>query len=158
MNIVVRTATENDFEGVGKVFIQELKFHTELLPELFQMVDPIMTPAWYSEILSDPEKALFVADRGEEIIGVLLIKLATGPDDPIYRPRRYAYLEEIAVAEKYRGRGVGRLLMESATGWASSAGVNTIELHVWELNKRAISFYGRLGYETFRRRMRRTLD
>ena len=157
MNAIVRKANESDFDGVGKVFAQELEFHIELLPEMFKVADPLMTPEWYHEKLSNPDKALFVAELGKEIIGVLQLESRMNPDDPIFRPCKYVHVVDIGVAQRYRGRGIGRLLMDRAKEWALGQGVNEIELNVWELNKRALGFYESLGYQTKRRTLRLVL-
>ncbi len=158
MDIVIRQALKSDFDQVGQVFTQENKFHAKLVPEIIQVAKPIMTHAWFDEKLSNPNKALFVAEFGKEIVGVLLIEMMSSPDDPIFRPRTYAYLDEIAVVEKYRGRGIGQALMAKARAWALAQGASEIELNVWQVNVQAIQFYERLGYTTTRRTMRSTLD
>jgi ribosomal protein S18 acetylase RimI-like enzyme len=157
MDTVIRQATEADFEQVGKVFAQENRFHAKLLPEIFKVAEPIMTHEWYDEILSNPHKALFVAELGSAIIAVLLLKVMTSPDDPIFQPRRYVYVDEIAVEEIHRGQGVGQSLMRKAGEWALAQGAREIELNVWETNTRAILFYENLGYTTIRRTMKLTL-
>ncbi len=157
MNISIRPATEADFDQVGQVFTEELAFHRGLLPEMFDLANPIMTREWYSDELSNPGKALFVAELGE-IIGILQMEIRTNPADPIFKARRYACVVELAVTARFRGQGVGRLLMDRAREWASAQGVHEIELQVWELNQRAIRFYDKLGYETRRRTMRLVLE
>ena len=79
------------------------------------------------------------------------------PDD-VFLPRRYAYLDEVAVVESFRGQGVGRLLMAGAHEWIAAQGVKEIELNVWELNTGAIAFYKELGYQPLRRGLRFILD
>jgi adenine phosphoribosyltransferase len=154
----IRQATKADFDPIGAVFAEENAFHTDLLPDRFQIAEPIMTHAWFDAILEDENQALLVAERREEIVGVLLAVIEASPNDPICRPRRYAYVAELAVAEGYRRQGIGRALMQAAERWAVSQGVNEIELNVWEANAGAITFYERLGYETIQRRMKRTLN
>jgi ribosomal protein S18 acetylase RimI-like enzyme len=156
MDIFIRQATEADFEQVGKVFAGENRFHAQLLPGMFKIADPLVTHEWYDEILSNPHKALFVAEL-ENIIAVLLLRVMSSPDDPIFQPRRYVYVDEIAVEESHRGRGVGQALMRKAREWALAQGAREIELNVWEANTRAILFYENLGYTTTRRTMKLTL-
>jgi len=158
MDTTIRQATKSDFDQVGAVFAEENRFHTGLLPDRFQIAKPIMTHGWFDAILENDAQALFVAEHSEEIVGVLLIKLMTNPDDPIFCPRRYAYVDELAVAEQHRGQGIGRALVQAAERWASDQDMSEIELNVWQVNKGAIAFYERLGYETIRRTMKRVLN
>lgn len=158
MNVEIRLATGSDFEQVGKIFAEENKFHAQLMPEIFQIADPIMTPEWFDDVLKNPNTALFLAEIEDNGVGVVLAELKTNIDDPIFRRRKYIYIDEIAVAASYRGRGIGRLLMEKIHRWAQEQGVAEIELKVWERNGRAINFYEKLGYQKWRRTMRYAVD
>ena len=151
----IRPATVADFGGVGAVFAEENRFHAALVPHAIRVAEPVITQEWFEGVLSDPGQALFVAELGEGVAGVLLVALRVSADDPILQPRRYAYVDEIAVLEQYRGRGIGRALMAEAERWALQRGASEIELHVWEANLRAVGFYEGLGYATTRRMMRR---
>jgi RimJ/RimL family protein N-acetyltransferase len=53
----------------------------------------------------------------------------------------------ITVAADYRGRGVGRALMEALEVWAREHGVTKIMLHVFATNERAQKLYESMGYE-----------
>jgi ribosomal protein S18 acetylase RimI-like enzyme len=158
VNIEIRLATGSDFEQVGNIFSEENRYHAELMPEIFQVANPIMTPEWFDEVVKDPRKALFVAELEKEVVGVALVELKTNLSDPIFRQRRYAYIEEIAVAASHRDQGIGRLLMESVHQWGQEQGIAEIELQVWERNGQAIGFYQKLGYQMWRRTMRYTID
>ena len=157
MHITIRQAIFSDFEQIGKVFSEENRFHVILLPEIFQIATPIMTHEWFDEILENADKNLLVAEHKQEIIGVILVTIENNPDDAIYKLRRYGYIDEIIVSENYRRQGVGKLLMKEAYAWALEKGVLEIELHVWETNNSAISFYEKLGYTTLRRTMKMRL-
>lgn len=158
VDIIIRQATESDFDQVGAVFLEELTFHAGLLPERFQIADPIMTHEWFNEILTSANKVILVAELGKEIVGLVQLTLMTNPDDPIYRSRQYAYVNDMVVVERHHRQGVGRLLLAQAREWALAQGAGEIELNVWELNKRAISFYEKLGYQTIQRTMRLVLS
>ena len=158
MDVVIREVLETDFDQVSIVFADENAFHSQLLPERFQIADPIMTPDWFNEILANENKALLVAESEGKLLGLVLIELMTAPDDPIFKPRRYAYIEELAVLKEYRGHGIGRRLMIKTHEWITAQGVKEVELFVWERNPNAIRFYEQLGYQMVRRGMKLDLD
>ena len=158
MGVEIRQAAEADFDQVGRIFADELKFHINLLPDRFQIADPIMTKEWFREIINNANKNLLVAEQNGELIGLIQIQLRTNPDDPIFVPRRYAYLDEVAVLTSHRGLGVGRSLMAEAHNWIAAQGIQEVELNVWESNKGAIAFYEGLGYQPLRRRLNLRLD
>jgi ribosomal protein S18 acetylase RimI-like enzyme len=54
-------------------------------------------------------------------------------------------IENLIIDEKYRKKGIGKLLFEEVKNYAKEANAKYIELNVWEFNKIAINFYNRLG-------------
>ncbi len=153
MIVTIREANGNDFEQVGAIFFEELQFHADLLPDRFQVAEPIMTQAWFEEILQNPEKVLLVAEENGRLLGQILLTITKTPDDPILKPRKFVYVDELTVTASYRGQGIGKKLMAAATSWARAQGIAEIELNVWEENGRAIAFYEKLGYQSVRRRL-----
>ena len=99
MDYKIRTATKADFEGVGLVFAGDNRYHANLLPDRFQVADPIMTQEWYDRVLAEPTRTLIVAEADEKIAGLVMVSIFQSPDDPIFRPRRYAYVAELAVLD-----------------------------------------------------------
>lgn len=66
---------------------------------------------------------------------------------------RHSVVLGITVAKEWRGRGIGRRLIESAISWARDTGiVSRIELHVFARNEPAIHLYESCGFELEGRR------
>ena len=153
----IRTAAETDYENVNRLFTGQLAHHVALLPDRFQSADPVISRQWLREVLADSNKTLYVAEVTGIIAGLILLVESASLDDPIYRPRRYLYVDELAVLAEYRRQDIGRRLMAAAENLAAERGISTIELNVWEANTQAMTFYDRLGYRTIRRRLSRDL-
>jgi RimJ/RimL family protein N-acetyltransferase len=94
-----------------------------------------------------PDAAVFVAETESRVVGRLSVAR-----DPHPASRHVADLG-LMVAVGFRGRGIGRALLERAVEWARSAGVRKLELHVFPHNEPAISLYESFGFvrEGFRR-------
>ncbi len=153
MAVIIREANDSDFEQVGAIFLEELQFHADLLPDRFQVAEPMMTLAWFEEILQNPEKVLMVAEENGRLLGQILLNITKTPDDPILKPRKFVYVDELAVTASHRGQGIGKKLMAAAEEWARTQGIAEIELNVWDENGRAVAFYEKLGYQSVRRRL-----
>lgn len=61
-----------------------------------------------------------------------------------------SYLESLAVDARYRGHGVGTLLLERCFEESRQAGKREISLHVVDTNPRAKRLYERMGFRTVR--------
>ena len=89
------------------------------------------------------DAAVFVAVDDEEDTVVGRLSLARDPHPAS------AHVADLGlmVASGYRGRGIGRRLLETAVDWAGTAGIRKLELHVFPWNKPAIRLYERFGFE-----------
>ncbi|MCS6949937.1 MAG: GNAT family N-acetyltransferase [bacterium] len=61
-----------------------------------------------------------------------------------------SYLESLAVDARYRGQGIGTLLLERCFEESRRAGKREISLHVVDTNPRAKQLYERMGFRTVR--------
>ena len=62
-----------------------------------------------------------------------------------FRGQRGIFLEDLYVSERYRGTGLGGLMLRKIAGLASSRGFERIDFHVLDWNDSAIGFYQKLG-------------
>ena len=60
---------------------------------------------------------------------------------------RVAVLEDVIVRDEYRGKGLGRRLVEHVLAWAGAAGMARVTLLADRDNKAALDFYRKLGFE-----------
>jgi ribosomal protein S18 acetylase RimI-like enzyme len=58
-------------------------------------------------------------------------------------------VQRIYVLQEYKGKHIGKMLMEKAIEAGKSSNVNYIWLGVWEHNINAIKFYEKQGFEKF---------
>lgn len=62
------------------------------------------------------------------------------------------YVNCVGVDEKWQGRGIGAALLNMARGEALERGLDSLSLHVWGDNHRAMALYARHGYTEDQRR------
>ena len=86
--------------------------------------------------------AVFVAEEGN---GVIVGRLSVGRDP--HPASSHVADVGLMVAMAVRRQGVGKALLEAAVGWARSAGVRKLELHVFSWNEAAIALYESFGFE-----------
>ncbi|UCC17529.1 MAG: GNAT family N-acetyltransferase [Dehalococcoidales bacterium] len=159
INILVRPAVENDFEEALLLFEEGDKVHSEALPQVFRQVSgPARTEEYFTDLIRDKNSILFVAIYQEHLAGLITVNVREYPNVPIMIPRTYPYIGDIVVAEKYRRKGIGQMLMNRVQSWAKEKGIFQLELNVWAFNERAISFFEKSGYTTSRHQMWKRVD
>ncbi|MDM4767179.1 GNAT family N-acetyltransferase [Pelomonas sp. SE-A7] len=102
-----------------------------------------LTPAKYSQSLSEPSTYFFVAERGQDLIGFAAVKF--GAQCPA-EASSAVELKTLYVQEHHIGHGVGRALLQAAEAKAHEQSESKLWLTVNARNDRAIAFYDRQGY------------
>ena len=82
-----------------------------------------------------------VAESDQEVFGYLILHSGYDTD----HSRRLAYIVDLFVTERWRGKGAGKALMKSAGDLARAQGAETLWWGVYEPNDFAIRFYEGLG-------------
>jgi len=106
-------------------------------------VDPWSESQFWNE-LAQPTRHYIVAMMDQELCGYAGIFMLAPQSD----------LQTIAVAEQYRGQGVGRALMQEILDDARAHDCSEMLLEVREDNQSAQSLYENLGFEVIARRSR----
>ncbi len=105
------------------------------------------TIARIEEEMKDPESFFFLAFSGKEVAGYM--KLNKGKAQKESFGNDCLEVERLYVLRKFKGRGIGKKLMNSAIGFALNNDLKFVWLGVWENNKTAILFYQKFGFEIF---------
>lgn len=158
MNISIRKATKEDYEGLCTVIEALDMLHAENLPSIFQQPQkPARPESFIENVLEDEKHAMFVAVYNTTIIGFIHVCVLRAPFAPVFVQREYGEIQGLYVGKKFRHFGIGQKLMEVAHKWVRLQGITEVELNVYEFNKYAAAFYEKLGYSTTSKRMRKVL-
>lgn len=86
--------------------------------------------------------AYLLVEQAGQIVGQVFLKYDGTPEHP-----EYPNMEDLLVAERFRGQGIGTLLIDECENRVRSKGFKTIGLSVNPtLNAQAMSLYEKLGY------------
>lgn len=86
-----------------------------------------------------PNHHLFNLNLENQVIGYVWIK--------VEKEKKSAFLYEIYIFEKYRGKGLGTEVMTSVEAWLEQEDIHFLKLHVFGSNTRARKLYEELGFE-----------
>lgn len=151
MGFRLRSATLEDYEAVNTIIREGQEEHAEALPDRFARLDHVVAMSWYRSFSDKTDKEIIVAELGSEVVGVAMLEMKQSPNYEALVPRRYAYLNELAVASSHQRQGIGKKLYHAAAQWARERDAASLELNVWEFNERALRFYASLGMLTLNR-------
>lgn len=91
------------------------------------------------------ESSVFLAVSDREVVGYIAIAAKQNA----YSKARTGELENMFVKEKFRGQGIGSLLITRAKEWWSKNKVEKVTVSAYHPNSRAINFYKKHGFEAF---------
>lgn len=112
--------------------------------------------ATFARLRNDPATHLLIAaDAENHVIGYLQMTITRHLS---YRGASRALLEDLRVSPQYRGQGIGRHLVTTATDIARQAGCTLLQLFVHRSRDRAQRFYHHLGFEAEHLGLRLTID
>lgn len=131
MEIIVRKAEERDVPGMLRLVKELATFERE----------PLAVINTEAQMLADgfgpnPSFISFVAEADNEMAGVAIFYFAYST-----WKGRYIYLDDIVVTEKFRRKGIGKLLFDKIIEFAKENNANQLRWHVLNWNEPAIHFY-----------------
>lgn len=98
--------------------------------------DPWYAPETLRSWINDPrDDIILVAKYNQKLVGMCLV----------HTLRDFAYCSILFVDKAYRGKGIGRALLESAENNLKKKKISEFGLFVEEINKESQVFYERLG-------------
>jgi ribosomal protein S18 acetylase RimI-like enzyme len=139
---LIRTADERDCE-----------FIAGLVPSLLEFGSPVWDDAeafapGFRDVLAravgaqGPQSSVLVAEAADGTpLGFISLRVR---EDVVGAAR--GHVADLAVVADARRTGIGTALMRAGEAWARERGLPALSLDVWSTNKRALAFYGRLGF------------
>lgn len=119
-----------------------------LLEELFSIEEDFTFDAERQRrglelMLESPLSCVMVAEAGNSVVGMctgqLTISTAEGSASLL--------VEDVVVNEEWRGKGIGRQLLDRLAQWAAEQGANRMQLLADRTNKAGLDFYARSGWQ-----------
>lgn len=132
------------FRGAGPRDVPRL---VALIGELFAIetaftVDPARQEKGLRALLASPTARILAAEAGGEVVGMCTVQLtvSTAEGGPS------GLIEDVVVDRAWRGKGIGRALLDEAEAWARAQGASRVQLLADQRNAPALDFYTARGW------------
>ena len=153
MKMQIRNAHTGDLDQLSDYIVWGQGLHVEANPDLFAPVDRDAVRTFLLQCLDSETSYIRVAERQSTVVGFSFVEICEQRGTLLKLPRRFAYLEFIAVDPHHQRRGIGSALLADAREIAKSLGVYRIELDVMGFNEGARHFYSGQGFSELGYRM-----
>ncbi len=142
-------AQTSDVDEIGKLWWEFYLFHHNLNPVFPLPDDPIasFTKNHLIRFMASEDALVLVARHGARTVGYALIEVRRHP--PEFKRDPYGYIDQMAVTEEFRRKGVGDRLLAEVTSWCHSHGIRRLELGTEAKNSVANSFWTKHGFVVY---------
>ncbi len=157
--VEIRPVTLDDLETLIDIYLDTARHHAAIDPEVFHVPDRAdVAVRLRRRIDGRGETGEYVAAIVDGVMaGSASVDLAD-PPTPGNMMRAVPTAEfGVSVVDGFRGRGIGRALIDHLERWAAGRGVQRMILNVSEANEGAIRLYHELGYRDYDRAMLKRL-
>lgn len=159
MDILIRKASINDYEGLCLIYEEIDEIHRINHSEIFiKPSDYARAKEYINEIINDDSKVLFVAEVESNIVGFAECLTVKSSSFPVIKKREWVQLDNIAVKSEYQNKNIGTLLFKNVVKWTKDKGINRIELKVYSFNTNAIKFYSNNEFKDLNKTMYLNLE
>jgi len=141
--------------------IDECKMCNNLLTELISyetsfdntIIPNMHIEDYYERTLNRDDSVLFLALSRDKAIGYVMAY-----NQSMKRSNeRVTTIMHLYVKAEFRGKGIGRQLIDQVEKWANKENTTLIELDCFIDNKSAIEFYSKLDYKPIRLKLRKRI-
>lgn len=138
-NLIIRNIQPKDNSLIAKVIRTALEEYGEAKPGTVY-TDPT-TDELYEAFAAAPKSGYFIAELEGNVIG------GCGIFPTKNLPKGYAELVKIYLKSEFRGKGIGKQLMDKSIAYAKEQGYTHLYLESFPSLKEAIILYEKIGFE-----------
>lgn len=154
---MIYVSETRDSSLLGKMNEEVQALHYHMYPDLFKPYNEAEIIAAFVDFLKDENLKAFVAYLDDMPAGYVLFLPRLYAENAFKYAHRAVYIDQILVLQQYRGRGVGKMLMDKVYEYAVQQGISRIELDHWERNSDAAIFFSQAGFLYGKKMMYKTL-
>ena len=139
MNIEIKEANVTDIDrGLLCVFIEGYRYHQKDRPDIFNVTSNEMLK---EDLVKNFENlSILIALVDNKIVGYLAYRIKENHTKKLD-------VDQLVVLEQYRGKGLGKKLMDEVKNIALNNNCDRIELNCWLFNENALAMYEHIGFE-----------
>lgn len=141
--IAIRYAEAQDYAQVEMIMQQVQDKHVNWRPDIYKRGDVVLPPEIFDRAVQNKE--FIVAETADNIIGLLFFMIRHIENNNQVT-RNVLFIDSMAVAEGYRGQGVGHRLFKFAKQIRQQRNLDGIELQVNAKNLAAKAMYEKYGF------------
>ncbi len=155
-NFIIRKAVWGDLSNILKIKKQTHQIYVEKRPDIYVDSEILYTEHFLKSFFANDQKIILVALLDNEIVAYSFLE-CVHVQLPMMAERKYTYIHDFSVSEKYRRQGVATLMLKYIETYTIRKGVSKIELAVHLFSEEAVKLYEKNGFNSRAIRMEKEL-
>ena len=151
----IRLARSGDDKRLAELSRILQRQHAAQHPDIFKPWDRASAIGFFRERLERADVVILVWEDADAAVGYLMAEAVTHDETPFTNALTVLHIQHLAVAEAFRGQGVGQALLAEAEHEASRRGCDVLQLACWSFNEPAQAFFTANGFAPYQVRMTR---
>lgn len=144
--VQIRRATTRDVPQLVELWVEFMDFHSALDPKFERSAGARYRWTEYITSKIDAEDyRILVATDGENLVGYIVAIIQNYP--PIRTIESYGFIQEIAVAQRFRRKGIARRLLRRSEEWLQEAGIRQVEVKIDVANEVSQKLFRGEGFD-----------
>jgi len=151
--MTIKIIKTSDTELLATLNHDVQKIHHNIEPELFKPYDKDNMKKLFDDMLEDEKNSAYVAYFDEVVAGYML--LSKKYNEANYFKESYAtiQIDQICVESDFKGKGIGKSLVDFAKTYAKELDISRIEMNYWTKNNNSGEFFRSRGFENYNERL-----
>ncbi|GAB6109814.1 GNAT family N-acetyltransferase [Fusibacter bizertensis] len=129
------------------------KLHHEIEPDIFKPYDETQMTALFEKALSSDEITGFVAKVDGVPAGYMLLAHKVSDANGFKYRTETLHIDQICVESAFKGKGIGKCLVDYAKEIARIKGIKRLEMNYWTKNTNSGEFFRSQGFSNYNERL-----
>ncbi|WP_458125899.1 N-acetyltransferase family protein [Paenibacillus sp. Z3-2] len=139
-----------DHELISRLNHEVQTLHATMYPEHFKAYDYDAVNQFFRSIMTNANFQFYVLEQAENVLGYIWFEIKEYNETAFKKAYRSIYIHQLNILKEYKGKGLGKRLMDKVEEIAGLNHIKKIELDYWSRNDQAKGFYEKNGYTQYR--------
>ncbi len=146
----IRKAAAGDEAAVAALFTEMFDYHRQHDPVFSLARTGGATYAkWFMQQINEPKSLALVAEAEGAIVGFCMAVIKQRSRVHEERYHTYGEIDDLSVTASFRGRGIGKALVDNALEWLRMMGIERVEAKVATSNRLSEAFWKSRGFKPY---------
>jgi GNAT superfamily N-acetyltransferase len=150
---MIRIIENKDPELLAALNHDVQEIHAEIEPGIFKKYVKEDMRRLFEDAFKNDCVYSYVAYFHDQPAGYVLISERDFPETYLTYAYKSLFIDQICVEKQYKGKNIGKELLNKVKLFAKEQGIKRIELDFWYKNNNAGEFFRSQGFNTFNERM-----